>query len=48
VNALIDKANTEWDERNAAAIAEGEEALPHMLPLVRLKVGAIHLTEMAS
>jgi hypothetical protein len=38
VNALIDKANESWDERNAKAVAEGEEELEHMLPLIRLKV----------
>jgi hypothetical protein len=38
VNALIDKANELWDERNAKAVAEGEEELEHMLPLIRLKV----------
>ena len=27
VNALIDKANELWDERNAKAVAEGEEEL---------------------
>ena len=38
VNALIDKANELWDERNAKAVAEGEEELEPMLPLIRLKV----------
>jgi Mre11 DNA-binding presumed domain len=38
VNALIDKANELWDERNAKAVAEGEEELELMLPLIRLKV----------
>jgi double-strand break repair protein MRE11 len=38
VNALIDQANQLWDERNAHAVEEGEEELPRMLPLVRLKV----------
>ena len=38
VNALIDKANQQWDERNAQAVEAGEEELPRMLPLVRLKV----------
>ncbi|KAF9011920.1 DNA repair exonuclease [Cyathus striatus] len=38
VNALIDEANKQWDERNAAAVENGEESLPRMLPLVRLKV----------
>ena len=38
VNELIDKANATWDERNAKAVERGEEPLPKMLPLVRLKV----------
>jgi len=38
VNALIEKANTLWDERNAKAVEDGEEELPRMLPLIRLKV----------
>ncbi|KAI6126746.1 Metallo-dependent phosphatase-like protein [Pisolithus sp. B1] len=38
VNALIDQANKLWDDRNARAIEDGDEPLPHMLPLVRLKV----------
>ncbi|KAF8960916.1 Metallo-dependent phosphatase-like protein [Flammula alnicola] len=38
VNALIDQANQLWDERNARAVEEGEEELPRMLPLIRLKV----------
>jgi len=38
VNALIDRANELWDERNANAVAEGEAELEPMLPLIRLKV----------
>lgn len=38
VNALIEKANILWDERNAAAVAMGEKEIPRMLPLIRLKV----------
>lgn len=38
VNALIEQANQQWDERNAKAVEEGEEELPRMLPLIRLKV----------
>lgn len=38
MNELIERANEEWDERNAAAIAAGEKEMPPMLPLVRLKV----------
>lgn len=38
VNELIEKANANWEERNAKAVEDGEEACPPMLPLVRLKV----------
>jgi len=42
VNALIDQANQQWDERNAKALEDGEEELPRMLPLIRLKVRIFH------
>ncbi|KAG5644011.1 meiotic recombination [Asterophora parasitica] len=45
VNALIEKANVLWDERNARAVEEGEKELPRMLPLVRLKVDTTGVTE---
>lgn len=38
VNALIERANGLWDERNAEAANRGEVELPRMLPLIRLKV----------
>ena len=38
VNALIERANGLWDERNAEAVKRGEAELPQMLPLIRLKV----------
>jgi double-strand break repair protein MRE11 len=38
VTELIDKANDMWDRRNAQAVEDGEGVLPHMLPLIRLKV----------
>ena len=38
VEELIVRANEQWDERNAIAVAEGEDELPRMLPLIRLKV----------
>lgn len=41
VEELIVRANEQWDERNAKAVAEGETELPRMLPLIRLKVGPI-------
>lgn len=44
VNSLIDKANDLWEERNASAVADGDEEIPQMLPLIRLKVSAIPWT----
>ena len=44
MNKLIDRANQLWDERNKRAVEEGEEELPRMLPLVRLKVCFILLS----
>ncbi|KAF8635559.1 hypothetical protein AX15_000209 [Amanita polypyramis BW_CC] len=38
VNELISQANELWDERNRKAVQRGEEELPRMLPIVRLKV----------
>lgn len=38
VDELIIKANSEWDERNERAKRQGQEKLPRMLPLIRLKV----------
>jgi len=38
VNALVEKANGLWDERNVEAVKRGEVELPRMLPLIRLKV----------
>ncbi len=38
VNELIGEADKIWDERNQQAVAQGEEELPRMLPLIRLKV----------
>ncbi|KZT22953.1 DNA repair exonuclease [Neolentinus lepideus HHB14362 ss-1] len=48
VNTLIDQANTLWDERNARAVEEGEDELPRMLPLVRLKVDTTGVPEMSN
>ncbi|EPQ51935.1 DNA repair exonuclease [Gloeophyllum trabeum ATCC 11539] len=48
VNALIDQANTLWDERNSRAVEEGEDELPRMLPLVRLKVDTTGVPEMSN
>ncbi|KAJ7291315.1 Mre11 DNA-binding presumed domain-containing protein [Mycena rebaudengoi] len=48
VNALIEKADEQWDERNARAVEDGEEELPRMLPLVRLKVDTTGVSEMSN
>ncbi|KAE9389293.1 DNA repair exonuclease [Gymnopus androsaceus JB14] len=48
VIALIEKANEQWDERNAKAVAEGGEELKPMLPLVRLKVDTTGVSEMSN
>ncbi|KAF9808135.1 hypothetical protein IEO21_07971 [Rhodonia placenta] len=46
VNELIEKANALWDERNIGAVEEGEEEVPRMLPIVRLKVDTTGVSEM--
>ncbi|KAI0640408.1 DNA repair exonuclease [Trametes meyenii] len=48
VNELIERANAEWDERNARAVSEGEPELPRPLPLVRLKVDTTGVSEMSN
>lgn len=48
MNELIERANAQWEERNARALEKGEEALPPMLPLVRLKVDTTDVTEMSN
>ena len=48
VNALIDEANEQWDERNARAAEAGEPEVPRMLPLVRLKVGDLFLPRIST
>ncbi|KZP02652.1 hypothetical protein FIBSPDRAFT_969748 [Athelia psychrophila] len=48
INTLIDKANEQWDERNAKAVMDGEEALERMLPLIRLKVDTTGVSEMSN
>ncbi|KAH7912498.1 Metallo-dependent phosphatase-like protein [Hygrophoropsis aurantiaca] len=48
VNALIDRANDLWDERNTKAVEEGDEELPRMLPLIRLKVDTTGVSEMSN
>ncbi|PCH37554.1 DNA repair exonuclease [Wolfiporia cocos MD-104 SS10] len=46
VEALIAKANSEWDARNAKAVKEGDDELSRMLPIVRLKVDTTGVSEM--
>lgn len=48
VNELIEKANSLWDERNERAVSEGEDELPRMLPIVRLKVPSLLSTPIPS
>jgi double-strand break repair protein MRE11 len=48
VEALIVKANELWEERQAAAIAQGETKLEPMLPLVRLKVDTTGVSDMSN
>lgn len=48
MNELIERANAQWEERNARALEKGEEALPPMLPLIRLKVDTTDVTEMSN
>ncbi|RXW22260.1 hypothetical protein EST38_g3609 [Candolleomyces aberdarensis] len=45
VNSLIEEAEKQWEERNAKAVEAGEEELPKMLPLIRLKVDTTGVTE---
>ncbi|KIK68306.1 hypothetical protein GYMLUDRAFT_237379 [Collybiopsis luxurians FD-317 M1] len=47
VNALIEKANEEWEERNANATTDDEKLEP-MLPLIRLKVDTTGVSEMSN
>lgn len=48
MNALIDEANEQWDERNARAAEAGEPEVPRMLPLVRLKVRDLFLPNVST
>ncbi|KAF9453323.1 DNA repair exonuclease [Macrolepiota fuliginosa MF-IS2] len=45
VNALIEKAHTQFEERNAHAKSHDEPELKPMLPLIRIKVDATGVTE---
>ncbi|EKM78361.1 hypothetical protein AGABI1DRAFT_129478 [Agaricus bisporus var. burnettii JB137-S8] len=44
VNALIERAHEQFEERNERAKAQGEEENKPMLPLIRLKVNATGVT----
>ncbi|KAJ7594382.1 Metallo-dependent phosphatase-like protein [Mycena floridula] len=48
VRALIATARRQWNERNAQAAERGEEPLPEMLPLIRLKVDTTGVSEMSN
>ncbi|EJD52009.1 DNA repair exonuclease [Auricularia subglabra TFB-10046 SS5] len=48
INQLIERANEDWEQRNAAAVAAGEQPLQPMLPLVRLKVDTTGVSEMSN
>ncbi|KAH8829233.1 Metallo-dependent phosphatase-like protein [Flagelloscypha sp. PMI_526] len=48
ITQLVEKGNAQWEERNEKALADGEPALPKMLPLVRLKVETTGVTEMSN
>ncbi|QRV84803.1 double-strand break repair protein MRE11 [Ceratobasidium sp. AG-Ba] len=48
VNALIDRAQEEWEERNADAGISPEQAGQMMLPLVRLKVETTGVSVMSN
>ncbi|CAL1709553.1 unnamed protein product [Somion occarium] len=48
VNELIQRANDVWDGRNAKALQEGDEELPRMLPIIRLKVDTTGVSEMSN
>lgn len=47
-NALIEKAQDEWQERNTEIVREGGEELKPMLPLIRLKVDTTGVSEMSN
>ncbi|KII91468.1 hypothetical protein PLICRDRAFT_135642 [Plicaturopsis crispa FD-325 SS-3] len=48
VNALIEQANAQWEERNAKAVEDGDDPLEPMLPLIRLKVDTTGVSEMSN
>ncbi|KAF8916588.1 Metallo-dependent phosphatase-like protein [Mucidula mucida] len=48
VNKLIDTANAQSADRNALAVSQGEEDMPPMLPLIRLKVDTTGVSDMSN
>ncbi|KAL1760800.1 Metallo-dependent phosphatase-like protein [Schizophyllum commune] len=48
VDALIARAHEEWEARNAEAVEQGDDPLPSMLPLVRLRVETTGVSEMSN
>ncbi|KZS87402.1 DNA repair exonuclease [Sistotremastrum niveocremeum HHB9708] len=48
VNELIQKAKQEWEEKNDEAIANGEDPLQPMLPLIRLRVDTTGVAMMSN
>ncbi|KAF9022233.1 DNA repair exonuclease [Hymenopellis radicata] len=48
VNELIESANAQSADRNALAVSQGEEDMPPMLPLVRLKVDTTGVSDMSN
>ncbi|KAL1717578.1 Metallo-dependent phosphatase-like protein [Schizophyllum commune] len=48
VDALIARAHEEWEARNAEAVENGDDPLPSMLPLVRLRVETTGVSEMSN
>lgn len=48
VTILIEQANASWDDRNARAVEAGDEELPSMLPIIRLKVDTTGVSTMTN
>lgn len=45
---LIEQANEQWESRAEEARSKGEEEVPPMLPLIRLKVETSGVAEMSN
>ncbi|KDQ12534.1 hypothetical protein BOTBODRAFT_34499 [Botryobasidium botryosum FD-172 SS1] len=48
VEDMILQAKSDWEDRNASAVAAGEESMKPMLPLIRLKVETTGVSEMTN